>query len=82
MITDRWTEQNNRLVKSFEFKDFKEAFAFISRVAAIADEMDHHPYWTNCWNKVYFELNTHSAGGIVTVKDELLAKAIDKAANE
>jgi len=79
---DRWTEQNNRLVKSFEFKDFKEAFAFITRVAAIADRMDHHPYWTNCWNKVYMELNTHSAGGIVTQKDELLAQAIDKVVNE
>jgi 4a-hydroxytetrahydrobiopterin dehydratase len=79
---DRWTEQNNRLVKSFEFKDFKEAFAFITRVAAIADKMDHHPYWTNCWNKVYMELNTHSAGGIVTQKDELLAQAIDKVVNE
>jgi len=79
---DRWTEQNNRLVKSFEFKDFKEAFAFITRVAAIADRMDHHPYWTNCWNKVYMELNTHSAGGVVTQKDELLAQAIDKVVNE
>lgn len=79
---NKWTEQNNRLIKSFEFKNFKEAFAFISRVAAIADKMDHHPYWTNCWNKVYFELNTHSAGGIITNKDKLLAEAIDNAVDE
>ena len=77
-----WTEQNNRLVKTFEFKDFNQAFAFMGRVAAIADKMDHHPYWVNCWNKVYFELNTHSAGGIITKKDELLADAIDQVIHE
>ena len=79
---NKWTEQNNRLIKSFEFKDFNEAFAFITRVAAIADQMDHHPAWTNSWNKVHFELNTHSAGGIVTKKDHLLAEAIDNAVHE
>ncbi|MBC7450052.1 MAG: 4a-hydroxytetrahydrobiopterin dehydratase [Cytophagales bacterium] len=79
---NKWTEQNNRLIKSFEFKNFNEAFAFMTRVAVIADKMDHHPSWTNSWNKVYFELNTHSAGGIVTKKDTLLAEAIDKTADE
>lgn len=66
----------------FEFKDFNQAFEFMKEVAIIADRMDHHPYWTNCWNKVYIELNTHSAGGIVTKKDSALAEAIDKIAHE
>lgn len=79
---DKWTEQHNRLIKLFEFKDFKQAFEFMKQVAVIADKMDHHPYWTNCYNKVYLELNTHSAGGIVTEKDNQLAKAIDTIANE
>lgn len=79
---NKWTEQHNRLVKMFQFKDFKQAFEFMKQVAVIADKMDHHPYWTNCYNKVYLELNTHSAGGIVTEKDNLLAKAIDTIAHE
>ena len=79
---DKWTEQHNRLVKLFQFKDFKQAFEFMKQVAVIADKMDHHPYWTNCYNKVYLELNTHSAGGIVTEKDTLLAQAIDTIAHE
>lgn len=74
---DKWTEQNNRLIKLFEFKDFKQAFDFMKQVATIADKMDHHPYWTNSYNKVYMELNTHSEGGIVTKKDRELAAAID-----
>jgi 4a-hydroxytetrahydrobiopterin dehydratase len=79
---NKWTEQNNRLIKLFEFKDFKKAFAFMTEVAAIADKMDHHPYWTNCYNKVYMELNTHSERGIVTEKDRQLAEAIDTIAHE
>lgn len=79
---DKWTEQHNRLVKTFKFKDFKQAFEFMKQVAVVADKMDHHPYWTNCYNKVYLELNTHSAGGIVTEKDTLLAQAIDTIAHE
>lgn len=74
---DKWTEQNNRLIKLFQFKDFKQAFEFMKQVATIADKMDHHPYWTNSYNKVYMELNTHSEGGIVTEKDRQLAAAID-----
>ena len=79
---NKWTEQNNRLIKMFQFKNFKEAFEFMKQVALIADQMDHHPYWINCYNKVYFELNTHSAGGIVTEKDNMLAKAIVTIAHE
>jgi 4a-hydroxytetrahydrobiopterin dehydratase len=73
-----WTEQNNRLKKNFKFKDFSEAFAFMTRVALIAEKMDHHPYWTNVYNTVNFELSTHDAGDIVTDKDRKLAKAIDQ----
>ncbi len=73
-----WKEENNKLTRTFEFRDFKEAFAFMVQVAAIADEMDHHPEWTNVYNKVSFKLSTHDAGDIVTEKDRELAKAIDK----
>jgi 4a-hydroxytetrahydrobiopterin dehydratase len=72
-----WTEQNNRLKKNFKFKDFSEAFAFMTRVALIAEKMDHHPYWTNVYNTVNIELSTHDAGDTVTDKDRKLAKAID-----
>lgn len=72
-----WKEENNVLKKSFQFKDFVEAFSFITRVALIAEKMDHHPLWTNVYNKVSFELSTHEAGDTVTNKDRELAKAID-----
>jgi 4a-hydroxytetrahydrobiopterin dehydratase len=74
----KWKEQNNRLKKDFKFKDFSEAFAFMTRVALIAEKMDHHPFWTNVYNTVNIELSTHDAGDIVTSKDRTLAKAIDK----
>ena len=73
-----WTEQNNRLKKTFKFKDFSEAFAFMARVALLAEKMDHHPYWTNVYNTVNIELSTHEAGDLVTDKDQKLAKAIDQ----
>jgi 4a-hydroxytetrahydrobiopterin dehydratase len=73
-----WTEENNKLKASFKFKDFKEAFGFMTRVALIAEKMDHHPTWTNTWNSVSIELSTHDAGNVVTDKDRKLAKAIDE----
>ncbi len=73
-----WKEENNRLKKEFIFKDFSEAFGFMTRVAITAEKMDHHPLWTNVYNKVSFELSTHDAGDTVTEKDHQLAKAIDK----
>jgi 4a-hydroxytetrahydrobiopterin dehydratase len=73
-----WKEENNKLKKSFTFKDFSEAFAFMTRVALIAEKMDHHPTWTNTWNTVSIELSTHDAGNIVTDRDRKLAAAIDK----
>ena len=73
-----WVEENNRLTNTFRFKDFTEAFAFMTKVALLAEKMGHHPFWTNVYNTVTIELNTHDAGGIVTEKDHALAKAIDK----
>lgn len=73
-----WTEKDNKLYRKFEFKDFSEAFAFMTRVALAAEKMDHHPLWTNVWNTVEVWLSTHSAGDVVTDKDHKLAAAIDK----
>ena len=72
-----WKEENNSLCATFTFKDFNEAFGFMSRVALIAEKMDHHPTWTNTWNKVEIRLSTHDAGNIITEKDRKLAAAID-----
>ena len=73
-----WTEQNNQLTRKFEFRDFSEAFAFMTRVALLAEKHNHHPYWTNVWNKVAIFLSTHDAGNTVTERDRKLAAAIDK----
>lgn len=73
-----WKEVDNRLTKTFTFRDFNEAFGFMARVAMIAEKMNHHPTWTNTWNKVSFELSTHDAGNKVTDRDRKLADAIDK----
>jgi 4a-hydroxytetrahydrobiopterin dehydratase len=73
-----WQEENNKLYRQFNFKNFSEAFAFMTRVAMEAEKMDHHPLWTNVYNKVDIWLSTHDAGDIVTEKDRKLAKAIDR----
>jgi 4a-hydroxytetrahydrobiopterin dehydratase len=73
-----WQEVNNALYKKFEFKDFSEAFAFMTRVAIEAEKMNHHPLWTNVWNRVEVWLSTHDAGDIVTDKDRKLSEKIDK----
>ena len=72
-----WTEKNNTLYRKFEFADFSEAFSFITRVALASEKMDHHPLWTNVYNKVEIWLSTHDAGDVVTDKDRKLAKKID-----
>ncbi len=72
-----WQEQNNKLYRKFQFKDFSEAFAFMTRVALEAEKMDHHPLWTNVYNTVEVWLSTHSAGDVVTGKDRELAKKMD-----
>ena len=75
--TYMWHETDNKLVRQFTFADFSEAFAFMTRVALLAEKMDHHPFWTNVYNKVTIELTTHDAGDVVTDKDRKLAGAID-----
>lgn len=73
-----WKETDNKLTRTFKFKDFNEAFGFMTRVALVAEKMDHHPTWTNTWNTVSFELSTHDAGDKVTDRDRKLAEAIDR----
>lgn len=72
-----WKEENNQLKKNFEFKDFKEAFGFMTRVALAAEKADHHPDWRNVFNTVEISLTSHDAGSKVTEKDHKLAKEID-----
>jgi len=72
-----WEEKDNKLYRKFKFKDFSEAFAFMTKVALAAEKMDHHPLWTNVYNTVEIWLNTHSQGDIVTEKDRKLATVID-----
>ena len=71
-----WEETNNTLYRKFEFRDFSEAFAFMTRVAMIAEKMNHHPRWTNVWNTVELWLSTHDAADVVTDKDTKLADKI------
>ena len=73
-----WVEENNFLKRTFEFADFKQAFGFMTRVAFLAEEMNHHPNWSNVYNKVMIELTTHDAGNTITEQDRKLAAAIDK----
>jgi 4a-hydroxytetrahydrobiopterin dehydratase len=72
-----WEEKNNTLYRKFQFKDFSQAFAFMTRVALAAEKMDHHPDWSNVYNTVEIHLSTHDAGDVVTDKDRKLAKTID-----
>ena len=72
-----WKTIDNQLVKEFKFKDFSQAWAFMSQVALAAEKMDHHPEWTNTYNKVLIKLTTHSAGNSITEKDMELARLID-----
>lgn len=76
-----WHEEDNKLKRTFKFKDFNEAFGFMTRVALLADKMDHHPNWSNVYNTVMIELCTHDKGNMVTDKDKALAKAIDQLLN-
>lgn len=73
-----WQEQDNRLTRTFIFKNFSEAFSFMTRVAMLAEQQAHHPNWSNVWNTVKIELTTHDTGNTITEKDRKLAMAIDK----
>ncbi|HSU06120.1 MAG TPA: 4a-hydroxytetrahydrobiopterin dehydratase [Acetobacteraceae bacterium] len=74
----RWspTEGRDGMRRSFQFRDFSEAWGFMCRVALLAEQHNHHPEWSNVWNRVEIELSTHDAGGL-TAKDVSLARAID-----
>jgi 4a-hydroxytetrahydrobiopterin dehydratase len=72
-----WEEEDNKLIRTFEFKDFTEAFGFMTKVAIEAEKADHHPNWSNVYNTVKIELTTHDAGNIVTDNDRNLATKID-----
>lgn len=78
-----WTEKINEntkaevLTKDFKFKDFVSAWAFMNKVALLAEKMDHHPDWSNSYNKVSISLSTHSEGDKITAKDRKLAEQID-----
>jgi 4a-hydroxytetrahydrobiopterin dehydratase len=73
-----WRENNNQLYKQFIFEDFAQAFSFMTAVAFEAEKQNHHPLWTNVWNKEEIWLSTHDAGNVVTNKDRQLAEVIDK----
>lgn len=73
-----WEHKDNQLYRKFVFNNFIDAFAFMTKVAILAEKANHHPTWTNTWNTVEIRLSTHDAGNIVTDKDLDLSKAIDK----
>ena len=79
---ENWTVLENTLYRKFSFRNFSEAFAFMTRVAFVAEKMDHHPRWTNVYSTVEIWLNTHDAGDVVTEKDYTLAAAINKILGE
>jgi 4a-hydroxytetrahydrobiopterin dehydratase len=74
-----WKEENNKLKAEFEFSNFIEAFAFMTKVAIHAEKLNHHPTMTNTYNRVSFELSTHDAGDVVTELDHKLAGRISEA---
>lgn len=73
-----WKEQDNALVAELVFKDFVDAFAFMTEVAELAERANHHPEWRNVYNQVSIRLTTHDAGNQVTEKDRSLAADIEK----
>ncbi len=75
-----WKEYDNALHAEFAFKDFTKAFAFMVEVAFLAEKHNHHPNWSNVYNKVQIKLTTHDAGNVVTEKDRILAEAISQIA--
>lgn len=73
-----WKEEDNKLTQTFKFKNFVEAFGFMTKVALVAEKMSHHPEWKNVYNTVEITLTTHDEGNTITEKDRKLAKAIDE----
>ena len=73
-----WNEVDDGLEREFRFGDFREAFAFMTRVAFLADDLDHHPEWSNVYSTVRIRLTTHDAGNTITDLDRTMAAAIDR----
>lgn len=73
-----WKEENNTLTRDFKFKNFIEAWSFMTKVALVVEKMNHHPEWSNVYNKVSITLTTHDKGNTITNKDRELAKKIDE----
>ncbi len=77
-IPNGWDRVDGALHRRLTFADFSTAFAFMTRVAEIAEEHDHHPDWSNSWNVVNISLRTHDAGGVITERDLRLARCINE----
>ena len=80
-MAEPWQEVDDALYKKFEFANFLEAFAFMTKVAQLAEEHDHHPDWSNSWNIVEINLGSHDKGRTITTRDHRLAAAIDELQN-
>jgi 4a-hydroxytetrahydrobiopterin dehydratase len=76
-VAEPWQEVDDALYKKFEFANFLEAFAFMTKVAQLAEEHDHHPDWSNSWNVVEINLCSHDKGRTVTARDHRLAESIN-----
>jgi len=74
---NNWIEEDNKLTKTFKFKTFGDAIAWMVKASYFIEKMDHHPEWTNIYNKVMVTLTTHDAGNKITEKDRNLAEALD-----
>lgn len=75
---NNWIEKDNKLVKTFVFNDFTEAMIWMMKAAFVIEKINHHPEWTNVYNKVSVSLCTHDAGNTITEKDQQLAALLDK----
>jgi 4a-hydroxytetrahydrobiopterin dehydratase len=73
-----WKEENNAMRKTFLFKDFEAAMEFMQKASPLINTLDHHPDWSNCYNKVHVSLTTHDASNKITEKDHALAKLLDE----
>lgn len=76
-MPEGWTEAGGKLRRELVFADFSEAWAFMTRVALLAEKHNHHPEWSNVWNRVTIELTSHDAGSTLTDRDFRLARAIN-----
>lgn len=73
-----WKEENHALVKEFEFETFEDAISWMMRASKVIEKQNHHPEWTNVYNKVHVKLTTHDSGNTITQKDRTLAQLLDE----